>query len=228
MAGKTRFHPEVSATWPGNSRFNFFSATCADVSESECTLGIGNHGDIAIPLIWHWPLILLFRHRVWDFSWWNNWGRGYLNDDPLRWCEMIPMTSHDRKMTLSFQVTSWTPSTLSAFMRSTSPLGWNPEEHTCVGGWDGMKYFQAYQKKKWVVQNDNIEENWELWKSKVKTCQIMSIQLQTYHYSRRSAAGSARTKVTRCHKRKCRCRSRSNILRHNHPKTLYLAQFLCL
>ena len=46
--------------------------------------------------------------------------------------------------------------------------------------------------------------------------------------SRRSAAGSARTKVTRCHKRKCRCRSRSNILRHNHPKTLYLAQFLCL
>ena len=46
--------------------------------------------------------------------------------------------------------------------------------------------------------------------------------------SRRSAAGSARTKVTRCHKRKCRCRSRSNILRHNHPKTLYLAQCLCL
>ena len=31
-----------------------------------------------------------------------------------------------------------------------------------------------------------------------------------YIYSRRSA-GSARTKVTRCHKRKCRCRSRSNI-----------------
>ncbi len=31
-------------------------------------------------------------------------------------------------------------------------------------------------------------------------------------YSRRSAAGSARTKVTRrCHKCKCRCRSRSNI-----------------
>ena len=49
-----------------------------------------------------------------------------------------------------------------------------------------------------------------------------------YLYSRRSAAGSARTKVTRCHKRKCRCRSRSNILRHNLPKTLYSAQFLCL
>ena len=47
-------------------------------------------------------------------------------------------------------------------------------------------------------------------------------------YSRRSAAGSARTKVTRCHKRKCRCRSRSNILRQIHPKTLYLAPFLCL
>ncbi len=47
------------------------------------------------------------------------------------------------------------------------------------------------------------------------------------NYSRRSAAGSARTKVTRCHKRKCRCRSRSNILCHNHPKTVYLAQFLC-
>jgi hypothetical protein len=30
--------PEVSATWPGNARFNFFSATCADVPESECRL----------------------------------------------------------------------------------------------------------------------------------------------------------------------------------------------
>jgi len=28
----------VSATWPGNSRFNFFSATCADVSEGECNI----------------------------------------------------------------------------------------------------------------------------------------------------------------------------------------------
>ena len=46
-------------------------------------------------------------------------------------------------------------------------------------------------------------------------------------YSRRSAAGSARTKATRCHKRKCRCRSRSNILRQIRPKTLYLAPFLC-
>ena len=47
------------------------------------------------------------------------------------------------------------------------------------------------------------------------------------YYSRRSAAGSARTKATRCHKRKCRCRSRSNILRQIRPKTLYLAPFLC-
>ena len=46
-------------------------------------------------------------------------------------------------------------------------------------------------------------------------------------YSRRSAAGSARTKATRCHKRKCRCRSRSNILGQIRPKTLYLAPFLC-
>ena len=46
-------------------------------------------------------------------------------------------------------------------------------------------------------------------------------------YSRRSAAGSARTKATRCHKRKCRCCSRSNILRQIRPKTLYLAPFLC-
>eukprot|EP00435_Cladocopium_sp_Y103_P013729 s1559_g3.t1 len=28
----------VSATWPGNARFNFFSATCADVPESECDI----------------------------------------------------------------------------------------------------------------------------------------------------------------------------------------------
>ena len=47
-------------------------------------------------------------------------------------------------------------------------------------------------------------------------------------YSRRSAAGSARTKVTRCHKRKCRCRSWLIILCQIHPKTLYLAPFLCL
>ena len=56
----------------------------------------------------------------------------------------------------------------------------------------------------------------------------MEASIEMSYYSRRSAAGSVRTKVTRCHKRKCRCRSRSNILRHNHPKTLYLAQFLCL
>ena len=37
-----------------------------------------------------------------------------------------------------------------------------------------------------------------------------------------------RVRPTRCHKRKCRCRSRSNILRQIHPKTLYLAQLLCL
>ena len=44
-------------------------------------------------------------------------------------------------------------------------------------------------------------------------CALLSFfQLISYTYSRRSAAGSARTKVTRCHKRKCRCRSRSNIL----------------
>ena len=47
-------------------------------------------------------------------------------------------------------------------------------------------------------------------------------------YSRRSAAGSARTKVTMCHKRKCRCRSWLIILCQIHPKTLYLAPFLCL
>ena len=47
-------------------------------------------------------------------------------------------------------------------------------------------------------------------------------------YSRRSAAGSARTKVTRFHKRKCRCRSWLIILCQIHPKTLYLAPFLCL
>ena len=49
-----------------------------------------------------------------------------------------------------------------------------------------------------------------------------------FNYSRRSAAGSARTKVTRCHKRKCRWRSRLVILCQIHPKTLYLAPFLCL
>ena len=27
---------EVKETWPGNARFNFFSATCADVSEGNC------------------------------------------------------------------------------------------------------------------------------------------------------------------------------------------------
>ena len=47
-----------------------------------------------------------------------------------------------------------------------------------------------------------------------------------YHYSRRSAAGSARTKVTRCHKRKCRCRSRSNILRQIEEKMQVFTMFL--
>eukprot|EP00913_Durusdinium_trenchii_P033107 g30997.t1 len=28
----------VSSTWPGNARFNFFSATCADVSEEQCDI----------------------------------------------------------------------------------------------------------------------------------------------------------------------------------------------
>ena len=27
---------QVKETWPGNARFNFFSATCADVSEGNC------------------------------------------------------------------------------------------------------------------------------------------------------------------------------------------------
>ena len=27
---------EVKATWPGNARFNFFSATCADVDVGSC------------------------------------------------------------------------------------------------------------------------------------------------------------------------------------------------
>ena len=82
---------------------------------------------------------------------------------------------------------------------------------------------------------------WNVWKDFLQfpdrshLLHIRKIQLDSnihvlhiLKYSRRSAAGSARTKVTRCHKRKCRCRSRSNILRQIHPKTLYLAPFLCL
>ena len=50
---------------------------------------------------------------------------------------------------------------------------------------------------------------------------LVSLHLHLHiTYSRRSAAGSARTKVTRCHKRKCRCRSRSNIFTPNSSKNL--------
>ena len=41
----------------------------------------------------------------------------------------------------------------------------------------------------------------------VGSCHVLLAVVEWLNYSRRSAAGSARTKVTRCHKRKCRCRS---------------------
>ena len=112
---------------------------------------------------------------LWDVSWWNHFLSVPGEFATMIWCEMMwDDPWHDP----CFQVTSWIPSTSSAFMRSTSPLGWIlRSSRPFWRWWDGMKglIFPSVSEISWTGGSE-----WQHWiesrvlKSKIKTCQYNS------------------------------------------------------